>query len=96
MDIKLGQLITWPQGLWPCGLMALSKIETESYRGHSISSQRKIFSDPFGFPSNLVRMRHLLSNLATPNFKLICQVFLDLWSLEFRKFYDISVIFVVL
>ena len=35
---------------------------------------------PSGFSSNLVRPMHIQSNLATPNFYPIREVFLELWS----------------
>ena len=59
--------------------------------GHSMPNQRKKKYDPSRFSSNFVSVSYLWSNSASPSFKLIRQVFLDLWSLKCHNFYDISV-----
>ena len=51
---------------------------------HVKSTQK--MDDPSGFSSNLVRPMHIQSNLATPNFYPIREVFLELWSVESAKF----------
>ncbi len=47
--------------------------------GHSMSNQHKNHT-PSGFPSNLMRVRHLY--IEKLDHFLIRQLFLDLWSLE--------------
>ena len=59
--------------------------------GHSVSNQRKKKNDTSRFSSNFVSIRYLWSNSTSPSFKLIRQVFLDLWSLKCHNFYDILV-----
>ena len=54
-------------------------------------NQRKKKYDPSRFSSNFVSVSYVWSNSASPSFKLIRQVFLDLWSLKCPNFYDISV-----
>ena len=53
-----------------------------------VKSTQKI-DDPSGFSSNLVRPMHIQSNLATPNFYPIREVFLELWSVESVNFGEI-------
>ena len=47
--------------------------------------------DPSRLSSNFVSIRYLWSNSASPSFKLIRQVLLDLWLLKCHNFYDILV-----
>ena len=59
-----------------------------------VKSTQKI-DDPSGFSSNLVRPMHIQSNLATPNFYPIREVFLELWSVESVNFGEILSILAV-
>ena len=71
-----------------------------SYAMHSRTTQRTLGTwvipcqinakknDPSRFSSNFVSVSYLWSNSASPSFKLIRQVFLDLWSLKCHNFYD--------
>ena len=54
---------------------------------HVKSTQK--MDDPSGFSLNLVRPTHIQSNLATPNFYPISEVFLELWSVESVNFGEI-------
>ena len=56
---------------------------------------KKLMDDPSGFSSNLVRPMHIQSNLATPNFYPIREVFLELWSVESVNFDEILSILAV-
>ena len=58
-----------------------------------VKSTQKI-DDPSGFSSNLVRPMQQ-SNLATPNFYPIREVFLELWSVESVNFGEILSILAV-
>ena len=60
-----------------------------------VKSTRKI-DDPYGFFSNLVRPMHIQSNLVTPNFSPICQVFSELWLFKSLSFGAILIISAVL
>ena len=60
---------------------------------HAKSTQKKY--DPSRFSSNFVSVSYLWSNSASPSFKLIRQVFLDLWSLKCHNFYDYKLYFMV-
>ena len=51
--------------------------------------------DPSGFSSNLVRPMYIQSNLATPNFYPIREVFLELWSVESVNFDEVLSILAV-
>ena len=48
------------------------------HMGHSMPNQHKKKYDPSRFSSNFVSVSYLWSNSASPSFKLIRQVFLDL------------------
>ena len=65
-----------------------------SWGSFRVKSTQKI-DDPSGFSSNLVRPMHIQSNLATPNFYPIREVFLELWSVESVNFGEILSILAV-
>ena len=64
------------------------------YGSFHVKSTQKM-DDPSGFSSNLVRPTHIQSNLATPNFYPIREVFLELWSVESVNFGEILSILAV-
>ena len=57
----------------------LPELTLKAYGSFHVKSTQKM-DDPSGFSSNLVRPMHIQSNLATPNFYPIREVFLELWS----------------
>ena len=65
--------------LWTC---------SRTYGSIHVKSTQKM-DDPSGFSSNLVRLTHIQSNLATPNIYPIREVFLELWSVESVNFGEI-------